>query len=274
MPWLSPNKPATIDEYRQWLHDEHDITISRRTEVHYHAVVDRIKTEFEDSAFWQQFKENRKLRDFNEAYQLEHNNYPLTAQTPPPEVLKKPFDSFLLKTFRKNVLDNTLWPDPPNVGGTTAWVLPQNWFEKINDIVRTCFVVKYLDGVHYLAQKIEELSREHGMDCVTQMEAREEGYYAAHLSLRRTFEIPKIDFDTVFVPVVIEVQITSQLQEVIRLLLHKYYEERRQRIAPFDQKWQWNYKSDEFATNYLGHILHYLEGMIVEVRDKQSQVNL
>jgi hypothetical protein len=28
------------------------------------------------------------------------------------------------------------------------------------------------------------------------------------------------------------------------------------------------YKSDEFAINYLGHILHYLEGTIVEIRDK------
>ena len=33
--------------------------------------------------------------------------------------------------------------------------------------------------------------------------------------------------------------------------------------------WQWNYKSDEFAANYLGHILHYVEGMIIEIRDKK-----
>ena len=36
-------------------------------------------------------------------------------------------------------------------------------------------------------------------------------------------------------------------------------------------KWQWDYKSDEFSANYLGHILHYVEGMIVEIREKQKK---
>ena len=38
-----------------------------------------------------------------------------------------------------------------------------------------------------------------------------------------------------------------------------------------DMKWQWDYKSDEFTANYLGHILHYVEGRIVELRDKQKE---
>jgi hypothetical protein len=54
-------------------------------------------------------------------------------------------------------------------------------------------------------------------------------------------------------------------------LLHKYYEERRKKIGAEDVKWQWNYKTDEFVANYLGHILHYVEGMIMEIRDKQKE---
>jgi hypothetical protein len=53
--------------------------------------------------------------------------------------------------------------------------------------------------------------------------------------------------------------------------LHKYYEERRKRIKEENIKWQWNYKSDEFTVNYLGHILHYVEGMIMEVRETQKE---
>ena len=67
----------------------------------------------------------------------------------------------------------------------------------------------------------------------------------------------------------VEIQITTQLQEVIRRLLHKYYERQRSGRSTSDLKWQWDYKSDEFAANYLGHILHYVEGMIMDVRDKR-----
>ncbi|MGA8485346.1 MAG: hypothetical protein WB706_13230 [Nitrososphaeraceae archaeon] len=37
----------------------------------------------------------------------------------------------------------------------------------------------------------------------------------------------------------------------------------------YDTNWKWNYKSDLFSSSYLGHILHYVEGLILEVRDKQ-----
>ena len=72
----------------------------------------------------------------------------------------------------------------------------------------------------------------------------------------------------------IEIQITTQLQDVIRKLLHIYYEERRKKITEDDIKWQWDYKSDEFVANYLGHILHYVEGMIMDVRSKQAEEEL
>lgn len=60
----------------------------------------------------------------------------------------------------------------------------------------------------------------------------------------------------------------TELQENIVNLLHKYYEGNRKKIKS-KEKWQWNYKSEEFAANYLGHMLHYLEGTIVEIRDKK-----
>jgi hypothetical protein len=84
----------------------------------------------------------------------------------------------LLKTFRKNILDNKNWPDEPGNG----WIVPDNWYTKVNDIIRTLIIVKYLDGVDFVQERIGSLCDRH---------------------------------------------LTTQLQEVIRKLLHKYYEDRR-----------------------------------------------
>lgn len=130
-------------------------------------------------------------------------------------------------------------------------------------------MVKYLDGVEFFANKIESLIAG-SVTFRKVLEAREEGYYAAHIYVRQEFEVPKIDWDTEKLNCSVEIQVSTQLQEVIRRLLHKYYEERR-KGGKSSTPWQWDYKSDEFAANYLGHILHYLEGMIMEVREKQKE---
>ena len=115
------------------------------------------------------------------------------------------------------------------------------------------------------------MCKECKVKCKVDFEAKEEGYYAAHMYVTNKFEIPKMGLGTEFVNVRIEFQITTQLQEVIIKLLHKYYEKRRKQEKLIENiKWQWDYKSDEFATNYLGHILHYIEGMIMERREKME----
>ncbi len=142
---------------------------------------------------------------------------------------------------------------------------------RINDIVRTCFVAKYLDGVRFLVDSLETMSKNHGLSCRNYFVSGEDGYYAAHLYIRREFEIPRMTFDTDMIEIEIELQVTTQLQDVIRRLLHIHYETRREQHDAPEGQWQWDYKSDEFATNYLGHILHYAEGMIVEVRDRNRR---
>jgi hypothetical protein len=267
---ISPaQKPDSIQEYIKWLQNKHNIEALPRLNQHYETVASHVKKTFLERPFWRELND-RRMKEYDELYRMSHDNYPLLGPDTIPEVVTKPFNSFLIKTYRKNVLDNARWPNAPLLDGTDSWLLPPNWFMGINDIVRTRFVVKYLDGVAFLAEKFQNLCTELQMGCQVSLEAREEGYYAAHLSLTCQFEIPKMNWDTENVTMTIEMQITSQLQDVIQTLLHKHYEERRQQIAPPDQKWQWNYRSDEFATNYLGHILHYLEGMIIEIRDRQK----
>ncbi len=262
---MDNKKPKDIDEYKKWLKEKHGIEISIRTQRYYDSVANKIKQDFEKSNCWVELTEN--LNKYDGEY-LAKTGYSLLVSRDRPGLDIKPFDSFLLKTFRKNIIENKRWPDKPEDG----WVFSNNWYSKINDIVRTLIEVKYLDGVDFIINKVKSISGKLGIECKVFLEATEEGYYAAHLYPRQEFEIPKPNWDTENVDVSIEIQITTQLQEVIRKLLHKYYEERRKGIEKEEGvKWQWNYESDEFVANYLGHILHYVEGMIMEIREKQKE---
>ncbi len=253
------------EEYMKWLEDEHQVVISERTRTYYGSVTSKAKEDFEKSLFWTELAS--RLRDFDIQYQV---NTGLNLFTEPtvPDVYVKPFASFLHKTYRINVLHNDCWPNEPQGG----WVLPDNWYSHINDTIRTLFVVKYLDGLEFILKRVRCLCEEYGQPCLPSLEAKEEGYYAAHLHTAQEFEVPRINWDTQRVRICIEIQITTQLQEVIRKLLHKYYKERRRRRREDEQtNWQWEYSSDEFIANYLGHILHYVEGMIMEVRKRQTE---
>ncbi len=260
------DKPKNVEEYKKWLKDQFSIIIDSKTENHFNSIANKIKNDFQESKAWLDLVS--LLREFNNEY-LAKTSYQLLITDFKPELVTKSFDSFFEKTFRRNVVYNKKFPNPPYDG----WALPENWIENTNDILRTYFVVKYLDGVEFLMKKIEESFNANSLNCKNHYEARDEGYYAVHIYTKNDFEIPKIDWDTEIKNITIEIQITTQLQEVIGKLTHQLYEDRRIKIDKSDKKWQWNYESEEFTTNYLGHILHYVEGMIMEVRNKQLKNN-
>lgn len=243
--------------------ENHKAEVTAKTGRYYGAVTSKVAGDFGKSKFWRSLLSD--LEEINREYYLKTNYYLLVGPSPP-TLDTKPYDSFILKTFRHNVLNNENWPEPPNAG----WLLPENWFSRINDTVRTCFVVKYLDGVDFLAAQLAARASDAAYQSRLDLEAKEEGYYAAHFYVTFPCEVPCKDWDTRDEEVSVEIQITTQLQEAIGRLLHKYYEQRRALQPTSSRKWQWDYRSDEFAANYLGHILHYVEGMIMEVRDKQE----
>lgn len=249
-------------EYLDWLQQNTSDDPVPLSQQYYQTVVQTISEQFKRSDFWIALVSAYK--EIDSAYQLQ-TGYPLWTSPAMPELQYKPYDSFLLKTYRKNFLDNKNWPDAPNKG----WILPSNWYSQIHDILRTRFVVKYLDGVEFVISRLQQLCNTNGIRNWPYYEAREEGYYAAHFYLKQEFEIPKPTWDTIVIDVSIEIQITTQIQEVIGQLTHKYYEERRETTKSKEQKWQWDYRSSEFVANYLGHILHYVEGMIMEIRDRK-----
>src|SRR5574341_1555985 len=234
---MSDEKPKSIDEYKRWLAQKHHVEVSSRGEAYYRTVTARMAAELQTSGFWTQLI--KSLPEYHDEYLL-NTGYPLLVlREYQPIVVSKPFESFLLKTYRKNVLSNKNWPHDPQGG----WALPSNWYSKINDVIRTLLEVKYLDGVEFLIGRIRHFCEGHNVGCKAFLEAREEGYYAAHLYVEQSFEIPKVNWDTERVDTSVEIQITTQLQEVIRKLLHKYYEDKRQRAKSKEgeaTKWQWD----------------------------------
>ena len=251
--------PNNLSEYLEWLKNKH----TNYTKAYHNLVIKNLKQDFEKSPFWIDLTD--KLKDYNQEYQLK-TGYDLLLSEQPPCVLVKSYESFINKTYRKNFIENKNSPNEPEGG----WYLQENWLSRINDIIRTLVVVKYFDGVTFINERIKSLCEQNGLECRIDMEAKEEGYYASHIYTKMNFEIPRLKWDTEQKEINIEIQITTQLQEVIRKLLHKYYEKNRVSKKTNIDKWQWDHKTDEFAANYLGHILHYIEGMIMEIREKQK----
>ena len=259
-------RPTNIDEYEHWLNNEHGVNV-QRAENHYNSNLLQIHAGVDGSGALQSL--NDSLGVIDEKYRIK-TGYSLLVERSPLKLLDKSFTSFLDKTFRGNVVKNTNWPNPPDGG----WLLPNNWFTRIKDIVRCLLVVKYLDGVEFTANEIVGLFEEKGQTCEFDLEARFEGYYAAHLSALFPVSITGEDWVSRPANVSVEIQITTQVQELIRRMLHAYYEKRRTAVPSGDRSsWQWDYKSAEFSASYLGHVLHYVEGMIVEIRDRQDEGN-
>lgn len=255
-------RPTDLEQYEKWLKEELGYRIDAKVKRRYETVRLLVRSEFEQIDFWKCLK--TELAECEATYRMDTGYFLLMTKPEALDLGIKEFDSFFLKTGRRNAFENKNWPSEPDGG----WVTPENWFSKINDIVRTMVVVKYLDGVKILVERLQKLCNIPELTTSVDWEASEEGYYAAHLYVEREYSIPTLEFDSEKIPIRVEIQITTQLQEAINRLTHKYYEERRRKVKSLDEKWQWAYENDEFIPNYLGHILHYTEGMIMGVRNR------
>ena len=254
-------KPTTVEEFNIWF--QNTLNYNPQKYPNYYTIATKtLRQNFLDSKFWKEVSEN--LQNINDKYYID-KGYQLLSSTDVPDIYIKSLESLIIKAFRKNVINNSNFPDPPSKG----WITQDNWFSSLNDILRTTIVVKYLDGVKFILDELQEIAKRNGCDLDYSLEAREEGYYAAHAGVKIPLDLIDTEFNPQRQIINVEIQITTELQEIIKNLLHKHYEENRKRTEPKKDMWQWDYHCDEFASNYLGHIVHYVEGMIVEIRDKQ-----
>jgi ppGpp synthetase/RelA/SpoT-type nucleotidyltranferase len=249
--------------YELWLATRHKITNLDSHRNHYETVSKELLVSFCQSAFWKEVI--RELPNIDAEYAIA-NRFPLVT-TYHPTIIPKPWSSFLDKSYRKNIAENPEFPNPP----TGGWCLPPDWFSQIHDIIRTTIIVKYIDGVPLVLDKLQRIADVAGLKSDAQLEARETGYYGAHFNLKKECEISTMVWSKETRVVEFEIQITTQIKEVISRLLHTYYESQRlsgRKATLADISW--NYQDDEFVATYLGHILHYVEGMIIDARNRRS----
>lgn len=257
----SDDARPSFDQYPKWLGETHSVNVATERNRYERESV-RIKGAAETSPLWLHYLATKQ--ELADTY-FAGTTYPLFADSTPESMVIKPWKSFLEKTYRTNISSNSGWPDPPEEG----WLLPGNWYERIHDIARTVVVVKYLDGVEAVTNHFQAFVTTGAIaDYECNFEARDTGYYAAHSRVGVDFNLLVENWTEVASHGQFEIQVTTQLQEVIRRLTHIQYEGRRMTTDEPAMKWQWDYSSDSFKPNYLGHILHYMEGMIMEVRDK------
>lgn len=218
-----------------------------------------------DSLFWQDLLRNLKTWDDEFYASVEES---LLHSNDLPILNEKSFRSAMEKAFRKDCLHNSKWPDPAN---GSAFLEPHTHHTGLNDLVRTTITVRFLDGAEFLAKRIEQLASQHGLRCEIERKADPSGYYAIHLSVFLAADVTTSSWARETITFQFEIQIPTVTQSSFRAVSHRLYE--RARIAPPDEnsQWQWAPESLPFQTQYLGHILHYVDGMLVETRKSLSK---
>jgi len=96
----------------------------------------------------------------------------------------------------------------------------------------------------------------------------DDGYYAVHLYVEIPVTIIQPDWTQVQINVKVEIQLATRLQQVLRELSHKVYAERRLEANPDKKSWKWDFSSPQFMAGYLGHSLHLIEGLLINLRDR------
>jgi len=264
-------KPENPRKYIIWWNNNFEAKINLGVRKLYTDVSTIVKYDFENSDEFTTLI--HQLYNYDAEYR-HRRGYDLLMKAPEDvKLIPKEWDSFISKVWRKNVVQNVNWNidnwDKKKCQPNGDWITPENWFEKIHDIVRTTIVVVYFDGVEFLLEKILNHFLDCGCQCKPDWEAREEGYYAAHLNVTRDYSLP-VGLEIQKKKVSIEIQFTTQMKDVITTLTHKYYERKRETLEPPDFKWQWDYNSDEFSPNYIGHMLHYIEGAVMQIRNREQ----
>lgn len=184
-----------------------------------------------------------------------------------PSLLTKTFTSVVEKTFRLNILWNKDFPGRPKRG----WLDHNTLFEQMNDLVRGTLVCRFIDGPQYVAERIVAHAKACKLKVKHYSQERDDGYYAYHVYISFPVAVLDLNWNKKQIFADVEIQITTQLQEVLRSLTHKFYEANR--LMPNDDrgKWKWDFSSNRFKVGYLSHSLHLLESIILDARKSMSE---
>ena len=246
--------------YPTWLHDRLSVDLASHKRV--------FQLNQNASVGWAQecsfFKElSATLKSADEEYQKLHH-VPLLAK-PDSEfrLLRKDYESVVNKSFRENIRNNKSFPEPPSSG----WTLPAEACHRINDSLRGELICRYLDGPPFLAERLTRLAAFHSLRSETKRQERDSGYYAIHFYVFIPMSLAGLDGKLADVSVSVEIQLATQLQDLLRALTHGIYE--RLRISEQEETgWMWDGLSPRFRSSFLGHTLQMIEGLLVSLRNE------
>jgi len=256
------SKPATLKDYNIWCKEFLQIDFDDETSRNrYETNLNIAYLAAENHSFFQVLE--RKLEEWSESYEKATQSELLMSKLNF-KLMKKTYESSIDKSFRINILWNDSFPAEPKKG----WVTPRNLHSYFNDGIRGYLVCRFIDGPRFIAEKLKDYAKSLGLKSRFYSQEREEGYYAYHFYV--TIEVAFIDesFKKVQSEIEIEIQITTQLQEVLKNLTHQFYQVNRLKPEKLS-KWKWDYNTNRFRVSYISHTLHLLESIIVEIRDNK-----
>lgn len=181
-----------------------------------------------------------------------------------PSLLQKSYYSAVDKSFRENVLRNKDFPAPPKKG----WVTTENLHAYFNDLIRCSVVCKFIDGPGFVTDRLMDFAKGLALERRRYSQERDEGYYAYHFYVRFPVKLVNRDWHETESNIEAEIQVTTQLQEVLRTLTHGFYASTRLLASEDSSYWKWDFSSNRFRVSYLSHALHLLESIILESRDQ------
>lgn len=206
------------------------------------------------------------IKEINEEHKRS-SGFDIIAKHYSYNLVQKTFESTVNKSYRINT-------NKGKVDLIDNPILPSEWPSRINDLVRSTVVCRYIDGLEYVSSRLSRRLETRGWKCTYEPVTIDRGYYAYHLY----FEIPitYLDFrsqEEIRCNVKIEVQVTTQFQEVLYDLTHKNYENLRVAKIVRPEDWQWKFGDPLFKAAYISHALHLLEANILELRLSQEQAS-
>jgi hypothetical protein len=230
-------RALTLDEYRRWALrklglDFADAKLARIYETN----ASNIRTLVTQHPFFVGF--STEASRWGEAYRGETRS-DLFMLSPQPNLLIKPFDSVVEKTYRVNVLRNRRFPAAP----TTGWVDQRNLYSKLNDLVRGTLVCRFADGPEFVVKQISQYAKSCGLTSRGYSQERDNGYDAFHCYVAFKVDLFDADWNKALKDVEVEIQITTQLQEVLRSLTHPLYEHRRLQADDRSGAWKWDFNA-------------------------------
>lgn len=136
---------------------------------------------------------------------------------------------------------------------------------RLHDLVRTRVKCQFLDGVEFIATKLEQLATDMDLHYERERQGRIEGYFAQHLYFTHDV-IYRFGGVSQQVTISCEVQFATLLASRVWEESHAVYEVWRGREESQDE-WQWNPKEPRFLARQLGHMIHLADGLLVQLRD-------